>query len=209
MASFTVHQIERVDDVTVLTTLEETEITTGNTIVVASVGNSMDGTFTVISIAPFEFLGVTDEGDLEFDYDVIRDNQILYKNTGSDVSRRAVSSGTITWTPTCTWITADDVADWLGIEYRDQTEVNFIENCVEAACAFAYRRRRAARYSDSLTLVPDGAVKQGTIMYAAALYREKGSLDSFQSFDAMQMTAPTGSMGQILRLLGCNRASVG
>lgn len=209
MASFTVSHIERLDDVTVLQTLEDTDITTGNTIVVAAVGNSMDGTYKVIATDPFEFVGVSAEGDLEFDYDIIRPNQVLYKNTGSDLSRRAVTTGTITWTPTCTWVTASDVADWLGLDWTDQDDTAFLDNCVAAANAFAYRRRRAARYSDSLTLVPDGAAKQGTIMYAAALFRERGSLDSFQSFDSMQMTAPTGSMGQILRLLGCNRAAVG
>lgn len=209
MASFTVSHIERIDDVTVLTTLEETDINIGSSVVVATVGNSMDGTYTVISVLPYAFTGVDSEGDLAFDYDVIRPNQVLYKNTGSDVGRTAVTSGTISWTPTCTWITADDVAVWLGLDYTNEQDTAFLDVCVSAANAFAYRRRRAARYSDSLTLVPDGAAKLGTIQYAAALFREKGSVDSFQSFDAMQMTAPTGSMGQILRLLGCNRAAIG
>lgn len=209
MASFTCSQIERVDGVTVLTTLEETEITAGATIVVASVGNGMDGTYKVIATTPYAFTGVSSEGDLEFDYDVLRPNQVLYANSGSDISRRAATAGTISYTPTCTWVSVDDVAVWLGLDYTDVSSLQFLEGCVDAANAFAYRRRRSARYSDSLTLVPDGAVRQGTIMYASALFRERGSLDSFQSFDAMQLTAPTGSMGQILRLLGCNRAAVG
>lgn len=209
MASFTVSHIERIDDVAVLTTLEGTEITTGASVVVATVGNSMDGTQTVISVEPYAFTGVDSYGDLTFDYDVIRPNQVLFKNTGSDLGRQAVTAGTISWTPVCTWINANDVADWLGLDYTDERDTAFLDVCVSAANAFAYRRRKAARYSDSLSLVPDGAAKLGTIQYAAALFREKGSVDSFQSFDAMQMTAPTGSMGQILRLLGCNRAAIG
>ena len=209
MASFTVSHIERIDDVTVLTTLEPTEITTGQTIIVAAVGSGMNGTYQVISTEPYGFAGVDAWGDLVFDYDVIRENQLLYKNTGDNVDRQAVTAGTVTFTPTCTWITASDVADWLNLDYTDEQDTAFLDNCVSAANAFAYRRRRSARYSDSLVLVPDGAAKMGTIMYAAALFREKGSVDSFQSFDAMPVTAPTGSMGQILRLLGCNRASVG
>lgn len=209
MASFTVAQIERLDDVTVLRTLEDTDITSGQTITVAAVGNSMDGTFKVISTEPYEFTGVDDEGDLTFNYDIIRPNQVLYKNTGSDVERQAVTAGTITWSPVCTWVTSDDVADWLGLDYTNQDDTQFLDVCVAAANDFAHRRRRAARYSDSYALVPNSSAKLGTIMYASALFRERGSLDSFQSFDSMQMTAPTGSMGQILRLLGCNRAVVG
>ena len=209
MASFTVSHVERLDGVTVLQSLEDTDITTGQSITVASVGNSMDGTYTVISTEPYEFLGVGTEGDLEFDYDIIRTNQLIYKNAGSDLSRRAVTAGTITWAPTCTWVTAAETADWLGIDWTDQDDTAFLDICVAAANDFAYRRRRSARYADSHVLVPNNSARLGTIMYAAALFRERGSLDSFQSFDAMQMTAPTGSMGQILRLLGCNRAAVG
>lgn len=209
MASFSVSQVERLDDVTVLQSLEDTDITRGQTITVATVGNLMDGTFTVISTEPYAFAGVSSEGDLVFDYDVIRTNQILYKNAGSDVARQAVSTGTITWSPTCTWVTANETADWLGLDYTDQEDTAFLDLCVAAANDFAYRRRKSARYSDSYALVPNNSARLGTIMYAAALFREKGSVDSFQSFDSMPMTAPTGSMGQILRLLGCNRAAVG
>jgi hypothetical protein len=42
-------------------------------------------------------------------------------------------------------------------------------------------------------------------LYASALYRERGSVDSYQSFQDMSTVAPIGSMGQILKLLGCNR----
>jgi hypothetical protein len=45
-------------------------------------------------------------------------------------------------------------------------------------------------------------------MYAAALYRERGSVDSYASFQDMAITAPTGTMGQIMRLLGIRRSQV-
>jgi hypothetical protein len=45
-------------------------------------------------------------------------------------------------------------------------------------------------------------------MYAGSLYRQRGSVDSFASFEAMGSGAPTASMGEIMRLLGINRSQV-
>jgi hypothetical protein len=45
-------------------------------------------------------------------------------------------------------------------------------------------------------------------MYAAVLYRERGSVDSFASFEGMGVPTPYGSNGQINRLLGINRSQV-
>jgi len=40
------------------------------------------------------------------------------------------------------------------------------------------------------------------------LYRQRGSIDGFQSFDAMDTTNPAMSLGTIHQLLGINRAQV-
>jgi hypothetical protein len=48
----------------------------------------------------------------------------------------------------------------------------------------------------------------GQSMLAGALYRERGSVDSFASFEAMNIPGNVGSMGQINRLLGVNRSQV-
>jgi hypothetical protein len=46
-------------------------------------------------------------------------------------------------------------------------------------------------------------------MYAATLYRERGSVDSFASFDSMAVGAsPSATLGRIMQLLGCGRAQV-
>jgi hypothetical protein len=66
----------------------------------------------------------------------------------------------------------------------------------------------AGYQGESLSSVPSSAVKLGTIMYAASLYRERGSVDSYASFQDMAITAPTGTMGQIMRLLGIRRSQV-
>jgi hypothetical protein len=115
----------------------------------------------------------------------------------------------LTWTETCTWIIAADVLSWLGISVATANDTAFVTVCTEAANAWAYKARKMAGYQgESLSSVPSSAVKLGTIMYAAALYRERGSVDSYASFQDMAITAPTGTMGQIMRLLGIRRSQV-
>ena len=46
-------------------------------------------------------------------------------------------------------------------------------------------------------------------MYAATLYRERGSVDSFASFDQMGGAVPFGTMQRIKQLLGVPRAAIG
>lgn len=209
MATYSVTHRMRLDDIVVVQTLEPTEISIGDSIAVTNVGDGMDGTFTVLAVPTYLFTGVSDEGDLEYDYDVIILNQLLYADTGTDVERDSISPfGTITWTQTCTWITTSNVTEWLGITSATANDTAFITTCVSAANAWAYRRRQAAGYSDSLTTSPSGAVTLGTTMYAASLYRQRGALDSFASFEGMGNPIPTLSHGEIMRLLGINRAQV-
>jgi hypothetical protein len=98
--------------------------------------------------------------------------------------------------------------EWLGIAAATANDTAFITSCVSAANQYAYRRRREAGYFDSLTTVPGGDVKLGTVMFAGSLYRDRGSVDSFASFEAMGTPVPFGSNGQINRLLGVNRSQV-
>lgn len=209
MATYSVTHRMRLDDVVVVQTLEPTEISIGDSITVTNVGSGMDGTFTVLDVPTYLFIGVSDEGDLEFDYDVIHLNQLLYADTGTDVERDSISPfGTITWTQTCTWITSSNVTEWLGIASATANDTAFIATCTNAANAWCYRRRQAAGYSDSLTTSPSAAVTLGTTMYAASLYRQRGAVDSFASFEGMGNPIPTLSHGEIMRLLGINRAQV-
>jgi hypothetical protein len=106
-----------------------------------------------------------------------------------------------------TWIDDQDVLNWLGIDPATVNDELVVTACTEAANQVAYRRRQAAGYTDSVSTCGSDT-RLGTTMVASALYRERGSLDSFQSFDVMSTPAPVGAMGQILRLWGCNRAQV-
>ena len=208
MATFDIAFHTRLEDVVVLQTFVSTDIQTADSITVAGASHGMSGTYTVISTEPYLYIGKDAEGDLLFDWSVIMENQVLYADAGEDVER-SVATGTITWTQTCTWITNQMVLDWLGISPASANDTAFITVCTDAANALAYRRRRESGYTDSLSTVPSGDVKLGTIMYAGSLYRQRGSVDSYQSFEAFAGGgAPVGSMGEILRLWGCNRAQV-
>jgi hypothetical protein len=108
-----------------------------------------------------------------------------------------------------TWIDDDDVKEWLGIAAATANDTAFIGTCVLAANAYAYRVRREAGYLDNPTVAPTGSVKLGTVMYAGTLYRERGSVDSFSSFEQLGNPQPIGSMGRIKQLLGVGRPQVG
>jgi hypothetical protein len=197
----------RLDNYAILQTFVDTDIQTQDSVVIAGCGHGFNGTQTVVSTDPYEFIGISDEGDLLFDYDVIRENQFIFASSGTDLER-SVADGTVTYTPSCTWITSADVTSWLGIEVATANDTAFIAVCVSAANSWAFRKRREAGYTDSLSTAPDGAAKLGTIMYAAMQYRSRGSVDSYASFDSMGMGAPTMSLGQIMALLGCGRPQV-
>lgn len=207
MATFTVTHKMRLTDVAVLQTLTPHDLDVGDLIDVAGVGDGFDDTSLLVRAIPdYLFTGVDDQGDYVYNYNVLIPNQVLFQNVGADVERSA-ATGTIEYSVTVTWIDDQDVLNWLGIDPATVNDELFVTACTDAANQVAYRRRQAAGYTDSVSTCGSD-VQLGTTMYAAALYRERGSLDSFQSFDVMSTPAPVGAMGQILRLWGCNRAQV-
>ena len=207
MASFTVTHAQRVDGIAVFQTLENTDITIGQTIVVANVGNGFNGTFIVQAIPTFYFHGVGIQGDYEYDYDVTILNQLLVINAGTNVNRDT-ATGQITWTQTCTWTTVAAVQEFLGISSATANDTAFLTTCVAAANAWCFKRRVQAGYHDSLTTVPDGSVLLGTTLYAAGLYRERGTTgDSYASFQDMS-GPPLMTLGRVNQLLGVKRSQV-
>lgn len=209
MATFTVTHYQRLDDYAIVQTLEDTDIGIAQSITLAGVGNGLDGTQKVLAVPTHSFLGTDDEGDFIYDPDIFIPNQLLFYDAGDDLERASlIPNGTLTWSQTCTWIVASDVLSWLGIAVSTANDTLFVGACTDAANAFAFRRRKEAGYFDSLTTVPGADVKLGTTMLAGALYRERGSVDSFASFEAMNIPGSVGSMGQINRLLGVNRSQV-
>jgi hypothetical protein len=209
MATFSITHAMRLEGVAVVQTLTATDVTVGQSVTVAGVGNGHDGVGAVEAVPTALLVEVDDEGDFIYDYDQIITNQLLVIDAGDDVERYAVDPfGTLTWTPTCTWITSSNVTEFLGIATATANDTAFITTCVNAANAWAYRKRQEAGYRDSLTTSPGGDVTLGTTLFAASMYRRRGSIDGFQSFDVMDTTQPAMSMGDIHKLLGVNRSQV-
>ena len=207
MATYTVTNKYLVDNYAVLQLLTPNEIAVGQSITVAGVDATFNGTASVVALPQYLFLGTDTQGDLLYDYQVPIQNQVLYAKTADDVERVA-ASGTITYTPVCTWITAANIEDWLGIGTATAADTTFLTQCAAAANAFCYRRRQEAGYVDSLTTSPSGDVTLGTIQYGGALYRQRGSIDVFASFTEMG-TAPTTGLSPIIKqLLGISRPQV-
>ena len=209
MAVASVQHVRRVDNYAAIQTLTDLEVQTGDSITVASVAvTGFNATAVVISTEPYFLEGTDQEGYLVFDYDIPKPNQIVYANTGDDLVYTTVSAGTVTYTQTVSWIVAADVLAWLGIDVATANDTAFVTTCVNASNAWCYRKRREAGYIDSMTTVPSADVKLGIVMYAATLYRERGSVDSFASFDAMGTFPVPSTLGRIMQLLGCGRAQV-
>ena len=206
MAAFTLTHTQRLDNVAILQTLETTDIAIGQTVVVSS-NASYAGTYIVQDVPNYLFIGVDQYGDYLFDYDEIIPNQLLVLQSGVDAAR-ATATGTVTWTQTCSWITSQNVLDVLGISPASANDTTFVATCTGAANAWAFRKRVEAGYHDSLSTSPSSAATLGTTFYAMSLYRQRGSVDSFASFESMAQGAPTASMGEIMRLLGINRSQV-
>ena len=205
MAVFTVTHAQRVDDYAVIQTLEATDITIGQTIVVAGVGNNFDATYIVQAVPTFGFVGIGVQGDFIFDYEVTITNQLLVKSN-FDNYPRASATGTVTWTQTCSWTTVGNTQEFLGISSATANDTAYLTTCVAAANAWCFRRRVQAGYHDSLTTVPDGSVLLGTTLYAAGLYRERGTTgDSYASFQDMS-GPPLMTLGRVNQLLGVKRS---
>jgi hypothetical protein len=207
MATYTVTNKYLVDNYAVLQLLTPNEIAVGQSITVAGVDATFNGSASVVALPQHLFIGVDTEGDLLFDYQIPIQNQVLFAKTADDVERTA-ASGTVTYAPVCTWITAGNIEDWLGIGTASASDTTFLTQCAAAANAFCYRRRQEAGYVDSLTTSPSGDVTLGTIQYGGALYRQRGSIDTFASFSEMG-TAPTTGLSPIIKqLLGISRPQV-
>jgi hypothetical protein len=206
MAVYSVTQKYLLDNYAVLQSLTPTEIAVGQSITVASVDATFNGTFTVRALPQYLYIGIDTEGDLLYDINVPIPNQVIYAKTASNV-KRTVATGTITYTQTCTWVTGAQLVTYLGVQITDPSDdFTLITQAVSAGNNFAYRRRQEAGYIDSLTTSPGGDATLGTLMYCAALWRSRGSLENtFASFDGMG-TAPQQSLTPIVKqLLGIDR----
>ena len=204
MAVYSVTNKYLLDNYAVLQLLTPSEIAVGESITVASVDATFNGTYVVRACPQYLYTGIDDQGDLLYDFNFPIQNQVLYAKTANNVDR-VLATGTVTYTQTCTWITQQNVLDWLGISVATAGDQAFVTTCAAAANMFCYRRRQEASYIDSLTTVPSQDVYLGTVMYAGMLYKSRGTVDVFSSYQDMGQTPVAGMNGQIKQLLGIDR----
>lgn len=207
MAAYTVTHKQLLSNYAVLQTLTPNDLVVGGSFTVASVAVPFNGTFTVYDLPEYLFIGVDDQGDLLYDYEIPVPNQVLYKCTGTDVQRTA-STGSITFTQTCTWVTATQIEDWLGIGTASALDTTFLTQCAAAANSLAFTRRQEAGYIDSLTTSPNGQVTLGTISLGGFFYRQRGAVTDFAAFDGMAAGASVGLSPAIKMLLGIPKPAV-
>jgi hypothetical protein len=201
MATITVTHKQLRSNYAVLQTLTPAEFEVGDSIVVATVGVPFNGTKIVYALPQFLFLGTDSEGDLLFDYNIPIPNQVLFAETSDDIERTA-ATGTITYAPVCTWVSAAEVMTYLGITIANPSDdYTLLTQSVSAGNQFCYRRRQESGYTDSLTTSPGGDATLGTLMYCAALWRSRGSIEqTYATFDGMG-TATQQSLTPIVKQL--------
>ena len=174
------------NDVVTLTLDDATGLVVGEHVHVYNVGNQVDGGHILTGVN-------------------LATDKVTFNDNGQTFAEIAVTGVLV---EQVTWITLGDLELYIGT-LTDPDDTDFGDECVNAANDWAYGRRRAAGYKDNPTVTPSARVKQGTVMYAGALFREKGSPgDMFQSFQGAPIAAPVGGMGQIMRLLGIGRPQV-
>jgi len=213
MATYNTQSKLLLDNYAVLQTLEPTEIVTGQSITVASLSAPFNGTFTVLDIPLYEYIGTdSDTGALLFDANVPRENQVLFACTGANVEYTVIYTGTVTYTQSCTWITVAELVTYLGVTIDNPSDdYTLATQARNAGNDFCYRRRQESGYFDSLTTVPGHDQKLGTLMYASALWRGRGSVqDTFAAFDGMNGGGGNvNAMTPVIKqLLGIDRPQV-
>jgi len=209
MATYTVTNKYLIDNFAVLQLLTPSEIAVGSSITVAGVDATFNGTYSVRALPQYLFLGIDTQGDLLYDYQIPIADQVLYAKTANDVERVA-ATGTVANDPVCTWVTAAQVMTYLGITITNPSDdYTLLTQSVSAGNQFCYRRRQESGYIDSLTTSPGGDATLGTLMYCAALWRSRGSIEAtYATFDGMG-SAPQQSLTPIVKqLLGIPRPAV-
>ena len=209
MAAYSVQQKYLIDNYAVLILLTNADpLEVGQSFTVTSVDATFNGTYTVFALPQYYFTGVNTEGFFSYNIEAPIANQVLYAKTADNVDI-VPATGTLTTTPICTWITAGQIEDWLGIGTATAADTAFLTQCALAANSFAYRRRAEAGYrNESLTTVPNGAVSLGTISYGGALYRQRGGVNDFAMGEPFGSGGTMGLSPIIKQLLGIDRPAV-
>ena len=211
MATYNTATKQLISNYACISTLEPTDIVVGQSITVASIGAPFNGTFTVLALPQYEYTGIDNTtGEFLYNEDVARPNQIIYAATGSNVEYAAFYAGTVTYTQNCSWITTAQLITYLGVSISNPSDdFTLAEQARNAGNDFCYRRRQESGYFDSLTTSPGHDVTLGTLMYAAALWRSRGSIETaYAAFDTMGTPTQQSLTPIVKQLLGIPRPAV-
>ena len=209
MANYTSATKQLIGNYACISTLEPTEIGIGENITVTGLAAPFAGTFKVLDLPQYEFTGVdSTTGEFLFNVNEPRPNQIIYACTGSNVNFVVTYAGTVTYNQVCTWVSATDVEDWLGIGTASALDTTFLTQCASASNAFCFQRRLESGYIDQKATSPSDAVTLGTIAYGGFLYRQRGAVTDFASFDGLPAGNSVGLSPMIKQLLGIPRPQV-
>ena len=197
----------RQDNYAVVQLLVSSAVVPDKTVTIGDIGNDFDEQDALVVACPqYQFTGVdTATGAWLFNYDNPIPNQVMYQNVGDDVEIYAVNPyGTFEYGDSHNWITGQDLATYLGLTYASDSA--FFTQCAAAASHFCYRRRLEAGYlQDSPGTTPSEDVKSGTLMVGMAIYRQRGSMDTFASFSDMGTAQVYGLAPFAKQLLGIPR----
>lgn len=107
------------------------------------------------------------------------------------------------------WIDAAYVETLLGYVPTGD-DLTMLEECVQGAQDWAYRKRAEAGYNPHPGYAGGADIRMGTGLYAVNLYRERGtSGDSMPGYEAYGQFDRPVNLGRILQLLGVGRPQVG
>jgi hypothetical protein len=211
MATYNTASKQLISNYACISTLEPTDIVVGQSITVDLIGAPFNGTFTVLALPQYEYLGIDDDtGEFLYNFDEPRPNQIIYAATGANVDFVAFYDGTVAYTQNCTWISTAQLITFLGVTIADPSDdYTLAEQARNAGNDFAYRRRQESSYFDSLSTSPGHDVTLGTLMYAAALWRSRGSIETaYAAFDTMGTPSQQSLTPIVKQLLGIPRPAV-
>lgn len=213
MATYEIIFNQRIDNYAVVQTLTDNDVAVGESITVAGLGSGLNGTYTVYAQPQYLYIGIDSNGNLLFNAEIPLPNQVMFYDEGDVVERVAVQPpGTLTYTQTCTWITAGQLETYLGVGTitNPSDDYTLLTQSVSAANAFCWRRRQESGYTgDALATSPGGDCTLGVLMYAAALWRSRGSVqDTFATFDGMGSASVSAMTPMIKQLLGISRPQV-
>jgi hypothetical protein len=211
MATYNTATKQLISNYACISTLEPTDIVVGQSITVASIGAPFNGTFTVLALPQYEYTGIDNNtGEFLYNEDVARPNQIIYAATGSNVEYATFYAGAVTYTQNCTWVTVAALITYLGVSISNPSDdYTLAEQARNAGNDFCYRRRQESGYFDSLTTSPGHDVTLGTLMYCAALWRSRGSIETaYAAFDTMGTPTQQSLTPIVKQLLGIPRPAV-